>query len=108
MFYHKEIEEINKELKHQNRKIVIYGKRRVGKTSIIKRIMEENRCIYFECIQGSVTENLTSFKLVLTKLINIPSYISFISFEQVFDYINSLNEKYTIIFDEYPYLKKSK
>jgi uncharacterized protein len=108
MFYHreKEIEEINAELKEKNRKIIIYGKRRVGKTSIIKKIMEENKCIYFECIQDTLKENLASFKLVLNKTINIPSYVSLDSFETVFDFINSLNEKYTIIFDEYPYLKK--
>ena len=108
MFYHrqKEINSINEELEHQNRKIIIYGKRRIGKTTILKKIMEENRCIYFECIQDTIKENLASFKLVLTKSIDIPSYVSFDSFEQVFDYINNLNKKYTIIFDEYPYLKK--
>ena len=108
MFYHreKEIKEINEELKYQDRKIIIYGKRRVGKTSLIKKVMEENKCIYFECIQDTMKENLASFKLVLTKSINVPSYVSFDSFEQVFDYINGLNKKYTIVFDEYPYLKK--
>ena len=56
MFYHrqKEVNSINEELKHQNRKIIIYGKRRIGKTSILKKIMEENRCIYFECIQDNI------------------------------------------------------
>lgn len=108
MFYHreKEINEINNELKYQDRKIIIYGKRRIGKTSIIKKVMNDNRCIYFECIQDTLKENLDSFKLTLCKSINVPSYVSFDSFEHVFDYINSLNEKYTIIFDEYPYLKK--
>lgn len=108
MFYHRknEIEEINEILNEVDKKIIIYGKRRVGKTSIIKEIMKENRCIYFECIQDTLKENLISFKLTLSKIINIPSYVTFDSFEQVFDYINSLNLKYTIIFDEYPYLKK--
>ncbi len=32
-----ELNEINEELENSSRKIVIYGKRRVGKTSLIKK-----------------------------------------------------------------------
>ena len=109
MFIHreKEIDEINKELEGLSKKILIYGKRRVGKTALIKKIMEEKKnYIYFECIQDSLEANLKLFKTILNKLITIPSYVSFDTFEQVFEYINSLNIKFTIIFDEYPYLKK--
>ena len=109
MFFHreKELEEINDELKDKSKKIVIYGKRRVGKTSLIKKVMEgKENFIYFECIQDTIEENLKLLKMILNKTINIPSYVSFESFEQVFEYINSLNTKYNIIFDEYPYLKK--
>lgn len=109
MFFHRERElnEINEELKGISRKIVIYGKRRVGKTALIKKVMEgKENYLYFECIQDTLDANLKLFRMVLSKMISIPSYVSFESFEQVFDYINSLNRKYTIILDEYPYLKK--
>ena len=102
-----ELNEINEELENTSRKIVIYGKRRVGKTSLIKKVIENRpNCIYFECIQDTLESNLKLFKIKINKLISIPSYVSFDSFEQIFEYLNSLNIKFTIIFDEYPYLKK--
>lgn len=63
--------------------------------------------IYFECIQDTLKENLKLLRIVLNKVVAIPSYVSFDTFQQVFEYINSLNIKYTFIFDEYPYLKKT-
>ena len=102
-----ELNEINEELENTSRKIVIYGKRRVGKTSLIKKVIENRpNCIYFECIQDTLESNLKLFKITINKLISIPSFVSFESFEQIFEYLNSLNIKFTIIFDEYPYLKK--
>ena len=102
-----ELNEINEELENTSRKIVIYGKRRVGKTSLIKKVIENRpNCIYFECIQDTLESNLKLFKITVNKLISIPSFVSFESFEQIFEYLNSLNIKFTIIFDEYPYLKK--
>lgn len=109
MFIHREneINEILNELDGISRKIVIYGKRRVGKTALIKKVMETNgNFIYFECIQDTLSANLQLFRMILSKKLSIPSYVSFETFEQAFEYINSLNTKYTVIFDEYPYLKK--
>ncbi len=109
MFIHreKEIQEINDELNKTSRKIVLYGKRRVGKTALLKKIMEERKdCIYFECIQDTLDANLKLLKMILEKALSLPSYVSFESFEQVFEYLDSLKKKYTIIIDEYPYLKK--
>ncbi len=42
----------------------------------------------------------------MSKVVSIPSYVSFTSFEQAFDYLNGLNRKFAVVFDEYPYLKK--
>ena len=110
MFFHreKELKEINNELEGISKKILIFGKRRVGKTTLIKKLMEGGKnFIYFECIQDTLKENLKLLRIVLNKVVAIPSYVSFDTFQQVFEYINSLNIKYTFIFDEYPYLKKT-
>lgn len=110
MFFHreKELKEINNELECISKKILIFGKRRVGKTTLIKKLMEGGKnFIYFECIQDTLKENLKLLRIVLNKVVAIPSYVSFDTFQQVFEYINSLNIKYTFIFDEYPYLKKT-
>ena len=47
--------------------------------------------IYFECIQDVLEANLKLFKIALSKLISILSYVSFDTFEQVFEYLDSLN-----------------
>lgn len=107
IYREKELKEIHSELEGISKRIVIYGKRRIGKTTLIKKVMEgKKNYIYFECIQDTLNENLKLFQMATSKIISIPSFVSFNSFEQAFEYINSLNEKFTIIFDEYPYLKK--
>lgn len=109
MFIHreKEIMEIKTELEKSSRKIVMYEKRRIGKTALLKKIMKErDDCIYFECIQDTLDSNLKLLKVVLSKILSLPSYVSFDNFESIFEYLNSLNRKFTIIIDEYPYLKK--
>lgn len=109
MFIHreKELNEINGELSGVSRRIAIYGKRRVGKTALIKKALEgKGDFIYFECIQDTLEANLALFQNVMSKAVSIPSYVFFASFEQAFDYLNSLDRKFVVVFDEYPYLKK--
>ncbi len=109
MFLHreKELNILNNLLLNKNNKIAIYGKRRVGKTSLIKEIMKnKDNCIYFECVQDSLDINLELFVETLSKVISINKFIKFNNFIEVFEYLNSLDNKYNIFIDEYPYLKK--
>lgn len=48
MFFHreKELKEINNELEGISKKILIFGKRRVGKTTLIKKLMEGEKKFY--------------------------------------------------------------
>ncbi len=83
MFIHREKEfmEIKTELEKISRKIVMYGKRRVGKTALLKKIMEErDDCIYFECIQDTLDSNLKLLKEVLSKFfLFLPMFLLTIS-----------------------------
>ena len=108
MFYGrlKEIELIRSCLKDKNNSILIYGKRRVGKTTLIKESINKYKFLYFECLEDTIEKNIDSFKSIMNKCgIIIPSYVSFNDFVDVFSYLDSLNEKIVVVIDEYPYLK---
>ena len=91
---------------------VLYGRRRVGKTKLINRFMQEHDCkkISFTSVEREESELLSLMtESVLTVLApDMVDSISFNSFENLFDFIGKQAEKERIIFfiDEYPYLAK--
>ena len=108
MFYgrKKEINLIKSVFNENNKAILIYGKRRVGKTTLIKESIKEYDSIYFECLEDTIEKNIESFKETMTKQgVIVPSYVTFNDFIDVFSYLDSLNKKYVVVIDEYPYLK---
>jgi len=91
---------------------VLYGRRRVGKTRLINKFMQEHSCkkISFTSVEREESELLSLMtESVLSALApDMVGNISFNSFENLFDYIGKQAEKERIIFfiDEYPYLAK--
>ena len=91
---------------------VLYGRRRVGKTMLINKFMQEHDCrnISFTAVEREESELLSMMtESVLFALApDMVGNISFNSFENLFDYIGKQAEKERIIFfiDEYPYLAK--
>lgn len=86
--------------------IPIYGRRRVGKTRLIKEFLQKKKGIYFLCRESSYRENVREFSKHILE--NYPSkFITENSFEQfldVFKYIVEQSKKQIIVFDEFPYL----
>lgn len=102
----KEIKDINELFINPKKSVLLYGKRRVGKTELIAQLFKNKKSIYFECIKDTVEENIRLFVNECKKSgIVIPNYVNFTSFIDVFNFLNSLNERYLIAIDEYPYLK---
>ena len=91
---------------------VLYGRRRIGKTMLINKFMQEQdcKCISFTSVERGETELLSLMtEAVLSALApELLGNISFNSFETLFEYIGKSAEKERIIFfiDEYPYLAK--
>ena len=87
--------------------IMLYGRRRVGKTEIIKQSVKDNDIltIHFECKKVSNSSNLYNLGLLVNNLLKFGniSYNDFDSlFDQVFRY--SLNNKIIFIIDEFSFL----
>ena len=87
--------------------VMIYGKRKVGKTTLITHALEnsEDTSIYYECIKSTMEENIEGFVTVLVREKILPAVIAFKSFADVFAYLNTLDKTFNIVIDEYPYLK---
>lgn len=87
--------------------VMVYGKRRVGKTTLIQKALKSSsyRTVYFECLKGTMQDNISGFvqELVRAKLLPVP--LNFSTLQDVFAYLNALPEKIVVVIDEYPYLK---
>ena len=87
--------------------VMVYGKRRVGKTTLIQKALKSSsyRTVYFECLKGTMQDNISGFvqEIVRAKLLPVP--LNFSTLQDVFAYLNALPEKIVVIIDEYPYLK---
>ena len=88
--------------------IMIYGKRKVGKTTLIKQAIfnREEKYVYFECAADTMAANVQRFSEELARCGILPVTLGFSGFTAVFDYLNSLPYKLTVVIDEYPYLKE--
>ena len=101
----KELETLNNFINSDDKALLLYGKRRVGKTELIKQAFKDN-CVYFECMKDTLENNVSSFISSLQKkgLITIPFKAE--TFIDVFSLLDALNVKTNIVIDEYPYLYK--
>ncbi len=88
--------------------IVIYGKRRVGKTELIKKFLQNKKGIYILCTMDSVEENIKETKQKFYELTGKEYFLKLEtrSFFDLFKYLaEELKEtKTAIIIDEFPYL----
>jgi len=87
--------------------LLLYGKRRVGKSTLIIKAVENIACrvVYFECLQSSIENNLQLFEAKLKAALD-NKYLHFYSFPEAFEYLGTLQEKIIVIIDEYSYLKE--
>jgi len=88
--------------------IVLYGKRRVGKTELIKKFIDMNGGTYILCTRDSLDENIKEMK---RKFYNITKkeYFLKLTTNSLFDLFKYLieeikNRREIIVLDEFPYL----
>ena len=115
MFYCRE-NELNKLNKRyaggQFECVVIYGRRRVGKTALISEFCKDKPTVFFSALDSTEQENLETLSRAIAAY-ERPGALSFPwfgSYEDALDEISRLSEEKRIVFviDEYPYLAKAK
>ncbi len=91
--------------------ILIYGRRRIGKSELIKESLKEETCkkIYFECQKASEEFNAENLSELISTTFLIPKP-NFKSMNEVLNFIfeKSINEKIILVIDEYPYIRDNK
>ncbi|MCR4604867.1 MAG: ATP-binding protein [Eubacterium sp.] len=90
--------------------LILYGRRRVGKSRLLKEFMNDKKCIYYMSTETSVGSNLRSFSECIFKSMgSVGNSPEFRSFEDAFSYIisNSDDKKQVIVIDEFPYLAEA-
>ena len=111
MFYgrKRELEQLEKEYKKQNSLCVIYGSRRIGKTSLINEFIKDKKSVMFQAKEVSNQDNLKSFSFKLLESFKRKDEYVYSSWEKAFDAAISFlgDEKGVIVIDEYPYLVKA-
>ena len=104
----KELKELSESLnKHSFQAVLVYGRRRVGKTELISQSLLD--CSYrklpFEFRKTTLAGNMNLFVPYVKEFFDEPN-LSFDSFDSLFDYLlkKSLEEEYVLYLDEFSFL----
>ena len=91
--------------------VVIYGRRRVGKTALINEFCKDKKTIYYSALKTTATENLSALSKAVYQYEHPEAgdYPEFASFEAILNEIGALgkDERLVFVIDEYPYLAES-
>ncbi|MEA1905440.1 MAG: ATP-binding protein [Euryarchaeota archaeon] len=86
--------------------IVVYGKRRIGKSMLLQKFMEGARGIYFFCRIESQKEMLKRFSSQIAEEMDM-EYLKeapFTTWDSLLDFfIGNMPDNFAIVFDEFPY-----
>lgn len=92
--------------------IVIYGRRRVGKTALINEFCKDKPTIFFSALNTTGKENLEALSrsIMSFERPDSESVPEFSSYDAALNELTSLSKEKRIVFviDEYPYLVKAK
>ena len=92
------------------RAALIYGRRRVGKSELIKQCLRSNTCpqLYYECKQTTEMNNVESLSVLISERFRLPS-LGFAGMEALLDYLfrRAEEEPLILVLDEYPYLRET-
>jgi uncharacterized protein len=106
----KELESLNSKWKDKTAQLVIiYGKRRVGKTELSIRFAKDKPHIYFLCERTAPLIQLRKFGEVVGAYYNddFLANTGFKDWEMALKYIAGKKERIVLIIDEFPYLVES-
>ena len=89
--------------------VVLWGKRRVGKTELVKKFVSDKPHVYFLAESTSEKEQLHRFSQTVGRFFKEPLLTTrgFAGWEESFQYIREKNKRFVLAIDEFPYLMGS-
>lgn len=89
---------------------LIYGRRRIGKSELIKQVLKETaiKSIYYECKQTTEQNNVDSLAELIGELFEFPKP-AFENMEVLLQFLfqKAEKEQLILVLDEYPYLREN-
>ena len=104
----KELEYLNSEYnKNESSLVVLYGRRRIGKTSLIKEFGKNKNMIYFLATEETEKQNLKQLSMLVSEYFKFDS-MNFTNWDSIFRFVVNSESKKKIVFviDEFQYLGK--
>lgn len=85
--------------------VVMYGRRRVGKTTLLSFFAKDKPSIFYTAQEQSDNDNLKDFARLIAEYYGLPQGLAFESWDAAFDYLADLaaDKPLLFIFDEFPY-----
>ncbi len=107
----REVEALNRLYKSDKFEfVVIYGRRRIGKTALVNHFIDEKEAIYFMGVESNEKQNLENFsKSIIEFRSGIQADTTFSSYQAALEYVFKLaeNERVILAIDEYPYVARA-
>ncbi len=89
---------------------LIYGRRRVGKSELIKQCLLNMQVpqLNYECKQTTEMNNVESLSMLISEEFQLPT-LGFGNMEALLDYLfrRAIQERLILVLDEYPYLRET-
>ena len=109
---HQELEQLNQAYQENDFQFtVIYGRRRIGKTSLINEFLKDKKAIYYVALEENAEDNLKRFSDAISIFKNTDQggKEKFANFEECFKEITRLaqEQRVILVIDEFPYLAKA-
>lgn len=89
--------------------LTMYGRRRIGKTTILKEFASRHRTIFFSAQEKNDALNLMDFSRIIQSSLDGNFISAFQNWEDAFEYFGNkeFDEKLVLIIDEFPFLAES-
>jgi hypothetical protein len=88
---------------------ILYGRRRVGKTTLLKEFCRNKNAIFYSAEQSNTKNNLDKFSDIVFEHYNEKTLEPFASWENALTYIDEKQnkERLILVLDEFPYLAQN-
>ena len=86
--------------------LILYGRRRIGKTFLLEEFAKSHKCIFFSAMEKNDSMNLSDFSELIQRYFEGDFIAPFQDWKKAFDYIGNKSdkEKVCLIIDEFPYI----
>ena len=84
--------------------LILYGRRRVGKTRLLQEFARKHRVIFFSAQEKNDALNLKDFSTAVRQALGYQAELSFQDWETAFTFLDDrqTDEKTVLIIDEFP------